>query len=159
MAESYGRIRAAYDMPINEARKELLSMEGIGPETCDSILLYAGNVPTFVIDAYTKRMAGRYGLTEDENADYHDLKGMFEDGLPRNERLFNEYHALIVELGKRHCKIKPECEGCPLKMRCKKRVAIKPQKKTAAGKSQKKTATSKSRKKTAANNTKARKRK
>jgi endonuclease-3 related protein len=134
MAESYGRIRDAYDMPISEARKTLLSMDGIGPETCDSILLYAGNMPTFVIDAYTKRMAGRYGLTQDEDIDYHELKDMFEEKLPRNERLFNEYHALIVELGKQHCRSKPECKGCPLEARCKKRVKSKPQKKATASK-------------------------
>jgi len=134
IAESYGRIRAAYDLPINEARKELLSMEGVGPETCDSILLYAGNVPTFVIDAYTKRMAGRYGLAQDEDIDYHELKEMFENKLPRNERLFNEYHALIVELGKRHCKVKPECVNCPLEKRCKKKVKSGQRMKPSIGK-------------------------
>ena len=128
MARSYGRIRATYVMPINEARETLLSMDGIGPETCDSILLYAGNVPTFVIDAYTKRMAGRYGLTQDETAVYHELKNMFEETLPRTEWLVNEYHALIVELGKRNCKAKPECGGCPLEERCKKRVKSKSKK-------------------------------
>ena len=134
IADSYGRIRAAYDMPIHEARKELLSMKGIGPETCDSILLYAGNMPTFVIDAYTKRMAGRYGLAQDEDIDYYELKEMFEDNLPRNERLFNEYHALIVELGKRHCKVKPECADCPLEKRCKKKVKSKQRTKHSIGK-------------------------
>ncbi|VVB73605.1 Endonuclease III [uncultured archaeon] len=128
MARSYERIRGAYSMPIPAAREELLSMDGIGPETCDSILLYAGNVPTFVIDAYTKRMAERYGLAEDETIRYHELKQRFEEKLPRNERLFNEYHALIVELGKRHCKVRPECDSCPLGKRCKKRVKSKTKK-------------------------------
>jgi endonuclease-3 related protein len=133
IAGSYGRIRAAYDMPIHEARKELLSMDGVGPETCDSILLYAGNMPTFVIDAYTKRMAGRYGLAQDEDMDYYELKNMFEKNLPRNERLFNEYHALIVELGKRHCKVKPECANCPLEKRCKKKVKRRQRTKPSMG--------------------------
>lgn len=133
IAREHDRIRDAYAMPIEQARQVLLSMNGIGPETCDSILLYAGNVPTFVIDAYTKRMAARYGIA-DEAVDYHELKRMFEERLPRNERLFNEYHALIVELGKRHCATKPRCSDCPLGDKCKKKVKRKAAKKIMARK-------------------------
>lgn len=125
MARNYESVKSAYSMPIDEAREHLLSMDGVGPETCDSILLYAGNVPTFVIDAYTRRVVGRYGLIDGTASTYDSLKAMFESKLPRNERLFNEYHALIVELGKNHCRVKPECSNCPLSERCKKRIRAK----------------------------------
>ncbi len=101
----------ALDTPT--LRHELLSWKGIGPETADSILLYAGKRPVFVIDAYTRRFLSRHGLCG-EKTRYDDLARLFADNLPADPRLFNEYHALIVRLGKEHCKTKPECTGCPL---------------------------------------------
>lgn len=94
-------------------REELLGVNGIGPETADSILLYALNLPTFVVDAYTARVVRRHGLIDDD-LDYHQLKALFEDNLPDDVQLFNEYHALLVAVGKRHCRPRACCEGCPL---------------------------------------------
>ncbi len=103
----------AAQVSTSQLRDELLSVNGIGPETADSILLYALGRPTFVVDAYTGRMARRHGLIARDH-DYEQLKSLFESSLPPEQSLFNEYHALIVEVGKRHCGPKPKCEGCPL---------------------------------------------
>jgi endonuclease-3 related protein len=95
-------------------RQELLAVNGIGPETADSILLYAGNKPLFVVDAYTKRVFSRHGIVSSD-ASYDQVQRLFMGGLPRDARLYNEYHALIVRLGKERCKkSRPRCEGCPL---------------------------------------------
>ncbi len=94
-------------------REELLSLRGIGPETADSILLYALGRPTFVVDAYTKRIAARH-LLVDPDCDYYELKDLFESALPRELDLYRDYHGQIVDLGKRHCKRRgPLCETCP----------------------------------------------
>ncbi|MFQ5428412.1 MAG: endonuclease III domain-containing protein [Thermodesulfobacteriota bacterium] len=96
-------------------RRRLLSVKGIGPETADSILLYAGGRGEFVVDAYTKRVFARHGLVA-ERAGYEEVKALFMENLPRDEGLFNEYHALIVRLGKDFCRPrKPLCEACPLR--------------------------------------------
>jgi endonuclease-3 related protein len=94
-------------------REELLDLQGIGPETADSILLYAFHVPVFVIDAYTKRLFTRAGLARDR-ASYDELQAMFMDTLPHDERLFNEYHALIVRHGRDTCRKMPLCKRCVL---------------------------------------------
>jgi len=94
-------------------REELLGVNGIGRETADSILLYAFERPCFVVDTYTFRMALRHGLI-DPDADYEQLKDLFQSNLPEEVQLFNEYHALLVRLGKEFCKTKPLCESCPL---------------------------------------------
>jgi endonuclease III related protein len=99
-------------------REKLLKVNGIGPETADSILLYAYNKPYFVIDAYTKRIFNRLELAKTES--YEELQKLFEANLPKEAQLFNEYHALIVKLAKEHCKKKPECGNCPLNKVCKK---------------------------------------
>jgi len=101
----------------NPTREQLLNVKGIGPETADSILLYAYNKPYFVIDAYTKRIFKRVGLTNTD--DYGELQNLFRKNLPKDAKLFNEYHALIVKLAKEHCRTKPECADCPLKKACK----------------------------------------
>jgi endonuclease-3 related protein len=95
-------------------REELLSIKGIGPETADSILLYALHKPYFVVDAYTKRILNRHALCLEEDG-YDELQELFMDRLPREVMLFNEYHALIVEAGKQFCRTKPRCDECPLK--------------------------------------------
>jgi len=100
--------------PPGELRRSILSVNGIGPETADSILLYAGRRAEFVVDAYTKRVFSRHGLIHKE-AGYEEVKALFMDNLPWDERLFNEYHALLVRLGKDFCRPrKPLCEACPL---------------------------------------------
>ncbi len=95
-------------------REHLLAVSGIGPETADSIILYAAHKPVFVVDAYTHRILCRHGVI-DEEAGYHDIQELFHDHLPADARLYNEYHALLVRLGKEFCKKRrPRCQGCPL---------------------------------------------
>ena len=107
-----GRLETLLALEPDELRRELLSVKGIGPETADSIVLYAARKPIFVIDAYTHRILSRLGLcTEDD--DYHALQEMFMDNLPEDVAMFNEYHALLVNLGKHYCKPKPRCPECP----------------------------------------------
>lgn len=95
-------------------RQKLLAIKGVGPETADSILLYAGHKPAFVVDAYTQRVMSRHLLVV-EDSDYEELRAFFMDRLPRDAALFNEFHALFVKLGKAYCKKKiPLCQDCPL---------------------------------------------
>jgi len=115
LADRYGgRLgRMLRDDP-GELRKSLLLVNGIGPETADSILLYAAGRPVFVVDAYTKRIFSRHGLVS-EGARYDDVQRLFMSSLPGDAKLFNEYHALLVMVGKLHCKKSaPRCRGCPL---------------------------------------------
>ncbi len=116
LSENYdGKLQKLFQSNIKKLRDELLSISGIGPETADSIILYAAKKPIFVVDAYTKRIIGRIGYNEKT---YDELQNLFMNSLPNNEKLFNEYHALLVELGKNICKSKPLCEICPIKSRC-----------------------------------------
>jgi endonuclease III related protein len=94
-------------------RDELLAVKGIGPETADSILLYALEKPIFVVDAYTKRILSRHGLCAEEDG-YDELQALFMGALPHEVPLFNEYHALLVECGKEFCRTTSRCAGCPL---------------------------------------------
>ena len=102
-----------FKMPLEKAREELLSVKGIGPETADSILLYAGKKPVFVVDAYTRRIFECAGIVP-PGASYEDIQRLFMKNLPRDTQIYNEYHALIVRLGKDICKTKPQCSICPL---------------------------------------------
>lgn len=103
--------------PAEDLRRELLSYRGVGPETADSMVLYAAGLPSFVIDAYTRRIGERLGLGR--GGDYDRWKGIFEAGLPRRADVYNEYHALLVRLGKDFCrKTLPLCGGCPLRGQC-----------------------------------------
>jgi endonuclease-3 related protein len=95
-------------------RQGLLSVNGIGPETADSILLYAVGRPIFVVDAYTHRILSRHGMVE-EQATYQELQDLFMDNLPEISSMFNEFHAQIVETGKNYCRKNPLCDRCPLK--------------------------------------------
>jgi endonuclease-3 related protein len=99
--------------PTGRLRHDLLQVTGIGPETADSILLYALGRPVFVIDAYTRRILGRYGLINGDEP-YDALQSLFHRSIPPDPRRFNEYHALLVRLGKEHCRPRPLCTGCPL---------------------------------------------
>jgi endonuclease III related protein len=112
-----GRVESMADVPLDALRVELLGVWGLGPETVDSILLYALDKQSFVVDAYTKRIFSRLGLAA-EDAGYDDLKRLFEDNLCGASRLYNEYHALIVEHGKNTCKPKPICGACHLRRLC-----------------------------------------
>lgn len=95
-------------------RHSLLSVNGVGRETADSILLYSFNLPTFVIDAYTKRVMARHFGT-DPQIGYEELRKLFMDSLPKDPQLFNEFHALFVRVAKEEC-LKKECrENCPLR--------------------------------------------
>jgi endonuclease-3 related protein len=99
---------------LAELREKLLGVKGIGPETADSILLYGLKKPIFVVDAYTKRILSRHGMIS-EKASYEEVQKLFMDHLPPGEKLFNEYHALFVHLGKTVCGKSPKCNICPLK--------------------------------------------
>lgn len=112
-----GSLEKASRQRTNILREELLGINGIGPETCDSILLYAFDRPVFVIDAYTKRVFSRHKFFR-EDIGYDEAQRFFMRKLPDDKYLFNEFHALIVRLAKDFCKKKPACEACPLK-RCK----------------------------------------
>lgn len=113
--EKVGCFEALFDLPQDRLRQELLSLSGVGPETADSMVLYAFQKPTFVVDTYTKRILVRHGLI-DEEADYHGIKDYFETHLESDTKLYNEYHALIVRTGKEYCKkTGPRCDLCPLR--------------------------------------------
>lgn len=108
-----GDLTRALDGDLPEVRRQLLEIEGIGPETADAILLYAAGRSTFVVDAYTRRVLRRHGFVS-PGASYAQIQSRFEESLPRRPELFNEFHALLVELGKRHCRVRARCTGCPL---------------------------------------------
>ncbi|MBI1953803.1 MAG: endonuclease III domain-containing protein [Candidatus Omnitrophica bacterium] len=106
-----GRMRG---LPLNGLRVELLALHGVGPETADSILLYALEKPIFVVDAYTRRFMARHGWVS-WKASYEEIQSLFMENLPHKASYFNEYHALIVALGKNLCRTHPKCHRCPLK--------------------------------------------
>lgn len=113
--EYRGSLALMFGTPTAHLRAQLLSVHGIGPETADSILLYAGNHPVFVVDAYTRRILKRHGLANGKES-YEELRGLFEKSLPNDVRLFNEYHALIVRTGKDHCRSRSAlCDTCALR--------------------------------------------
>jgi len=111
--EYHGSMSKMKREDLNSVRKKLLSVNGIGPETADSIILYALEKPVFVIDAYTKRVLSRHNILE-HDASYDTFQGLFHSKLRENISLFNEYHALFVRLAKENCRTKPLCTGCPL---------------------------------------------
>lgn len=114
LVEKYeGDIFRLFDEDIYTQRMALLSVNGIGPETADSIILYAAKKPSFVIDAYTYRILSRHNMT-DEQATYDEMQDLFMDNLEPDHELFNEFHALIVRTGKDYCKKTPKCDNCPL---------------------------------------------
>jgi len=122
--EYKGNLISMRKEPLAVLRKKILSVNGIGPETADSILLYAFGKPIFVIDAYTRRVFGRHKFVK-KDVDYASLQKIFMDGLKKDSRVFNEYHALIVSVAKEFCRVKPNCDSCPLKSFFKKRKLIK----------------------------------
>ncbi|MFO7678263.1 MAG: endonuclease [Thermoplasmatota archaeon] len=123
--ESYdNNIDKMFDTDISLIRAQLLSLNGIGPETADSIILYAGNLPIFVVDAYTTRLYQRIPLSTDHPS-YNTIQKFFETDLnrqyPKEELVFiyQQLHALLVEVAKQFCKKKPLCDSCPVKKSCK----------------------------------------
>ncbi len=114
MAEYGGELAAASREGVSTARAKLLAVRGVGPETADSILLYACGLPTFVVDAYTHRVLCRHGLADDE-ATYDELKETFEDNVEADVASYKQYHALLVRVGRERCRRgEPRCAGCPL---------------------------------------------
>ena len=112
-----GDLDRMFRLPPDRLRRELLDIYGIGEETADSILLYAGGLPFFVVDSYTKRIFFRLGLLP-ERANYRMVQDYFQTRLPRDPQLYNEYHAQLDALGHHICKIRPLCPGCPLLELC-----------------------------------------
>jgi endonuclease III related protein len=114
MKEYRGSMKRMKTGEFHHLREKLLAVNGIGPETADSILLYALEKPVFVIDAYTKRVLSRHRILDDWRS-YDEFQTLFHTALKKDEKLFNEYHALFVKLGKTFCrKSKPLCDTCPL---------------------------------------------
>jgi endonuclease-3 related protein len=110
-----GSLTKMFRMPTAVLREQLLAVHGIGPETADSILLYAGKHPVFVVDAYTRRILERHHLAHGKQS-YEEIRALFEQSLPLSAALFNEYHGLIVRTGKDFCRARaPLCESCALK--------------------------------------------
>lgn len=113
-----GSLEALFSRPLQNLRPELLSVYGVGPETADAMLCYAGNLPIMVMDAYTRRVFFRLGLVP-EDISYSDLQAFFMSRLPQDTALFNQYHALIDGLANRLClKQNPLCSSCPLLELC-----------------------------------------
>jgi endonuclease-3 related protein len=109
-----GNLDALFSLATGALRETVLGVTGIGPETADSIVLYAAGRPVFVVDAYTARIFFRHGMIEGD-AGYDDIQSLIAGALADDVAMFKEYHALLVAVGKRHCKKRaPECRGCPL---------------------------------------------
>jgi endonuclease-3 related protein len=108
-----GELTELENIDTERLREGLLSVKGVGRETADSILLYALNREVFVVDAYTARVAVRHGLIEPD-ADYEQLRDLFQSNLPQDVQMSNEYHALLVRVGKEFCRPKARCPACPL---------------------------------------------
>ena len=108
-----GSLESLEALPLSTLREQLLGIKGIGPETADSICLYAFEKPIFVVDTYTARIFGRHGMIE-PGSGYEQIQEMFHGDLEADAVLFNEFHALIIQAGKEYCKTKPICDGCPL---------------------------------------------
>jgi endonuclease III related protein len=112
-AEFGGSLAGLKRVPLTQMREKLLSVKGIGPETADSILLYALDQPIFVVDAYTKRIFSRHGLVKSDD-DYHCIQDFLMRNVESDLKIYNEYHALLVAAGKKFCKPHPQCAQCPL---------------------------------------------
>lgn len=109
-----GSLKKMFSENAHSLRETILKINGIGPETADSILLYAGEKPFFVVDTYTKRILSRHNLIS-KTAGYDEIQELFMKNLKKEVPMFNEYHALLVYIGKYFCKRVPNCEKCPMK--------------------------------------------
>jgi endonuclease-3 related protein len=124
-----GSLTRMFSQPLQILRPELLNLNGVGPETADAILLYAGKLPVFVVDAYAKRILERHGIVH-AHPGYEELRSQVEAAfLPATSAElvdhFNEFHALIVETGKRNCGTVAKCQGCPLESLLPTELALK----------------------------------
>jgi len=108
---------------IEDLRLELDALSGVGPETADAIILYAVGLPSFVVDAYTRRVFSRLGIVS-ENVGYEELRSLFQPSLPKDVALFNDFHAQITTLAKTHCLKTPICKGCPLSSICEHSITL-----------------------------------
>lgn len=115
-----GRVEEMGAVPTPALRAALLAVHGIGPETADSIALYAAGVPVFVVDSYTRRVLARLGLVRGDEP-YDELQAFFHRRLPADAALFNDFHAQLVRLAKEVCRPRPLCDGCPLARVCARR--------------------------------------
>lgn len=117
LRELGGDITRIREIPLEDARRALLAVNGVGPETADSMLLYAAGIPSFVCDAYTRRILHRHGLCA-QDAEYHVMQDLLHQSFPdRDVQTFNEFHALIVAIGKDYCRpTNPRCEACPFRV-------------------------------------------
>jgi len=109
-----GEVDELLSLNRTQLRDALLSVNGIGPETADSMVLYAAHQPIFVVDTYTSRVLKRHGWIQFD-ADYREIQELFHMGLAEDTELFNEYHALLVRVGNQHCRKTPKCDACPLR--------------------------------------------
>jgi endonuclease-3 related protein len=116
LMEFGGDLDAFFARPMAAVREDLLAQEGVGPETADSILLYASETPTFLVDAYTVRVARRLGWVATD--DYGEVKAWFEARFPRDLASYREFHALLVRHATQVCRPRPRCGECPLNERC-----------------------------------------
>ena len=117
--KDYGSLHKLFSLEKGKLREVLLSYDGIGNETADSIILYAAEKPVFVIDAYTRRAMHRIDPTIKEDMAYDQLQGYFESRVEKRLDLYKDMHAQFAELGKRHCRTKPLCAGCPMNDICR----------------------------------------
>jgi endonuclease-3 related protein len=124
-AEYGGRVEAMSREQPQVLRRKLLSVSGIGPETADSIVLYAAGLPLFVVDAYTRRVFTRLGLLRGDER-YDEIQRAFMDELPEDAGLYNDYHAQVVRLAKDVCRARPRCVACPLDDLCPKQGLDRP---------------------------------
>ena len=113
---SGGSLETFLARPRDRMRSDLLSVNGIGPETADSIILYAAKQPVFVVDAYTRRVLGRIGI--ETGTSYDHVAAWFTRGIEEDVSIYNNYHAAMVELAKGYCRKEPRCDGCPLCSMC-----------------------------------------
>lgn len=109
-----GNVQKMFQTPLHVLREKLLQVNGIGPETADSILLYAGGKPSFVVDAYTRRVFSRHRYLKGDE-EYDVIQNLFQKTLHRSTAFYNDYHAQIVEVAKDFCKKNPDCDSCPLR--------------------------------------------
>lgn len=109
-----GNLSAMFQEETQKLREKLLHIKGIGPETADSILLYAGDHPVFVIDLYTYRILTRHGWLPEETT-YGEMQEFFQDAIPQDVALYNDFHAQLVAIGANYCRKTPKCEECPLR--------------------------------------------
>ena len=117
-AHYQGRVDRLLGGDLGAARARLLALNGVGPETADSMLLYAGGRPVFVVDAYTRRIGQRWGILSGSES-YDEVQSIFSAAFPGSVEAYGEFHALLVKLAKEHCRTVPRCAGCPAQDGCR----------------------------------------